>query len=1415
MKRFAREVAVGIAAVLALGILWSGIHRVARDLPRVAADEENGGRTAKAPGIDLADRFDLAPDRGELYYGAIDLAVHGSGELPGLHHMVAARTYRSMAPRTDSVLGPGWRFSFDTYLTVHEETNQVVLAEGTGDLIPFQAVEGTNRYMATVGSQDSLFLVEGEKWVLASENGGVAVYGETGVLLSTMGPNGHSLFFTSDEKGRATRIQDGLGRSMELAYESERLANVRDSLGREVGFSYDAEGRLARVAGADGTVEEYRYEGEDFLTGILVGGVEAARVSYDRDHRVEEIAGTGVARRAFEYRVEDSLFEVTEEEADGTVIVQTTDRATGTKRVTVNGEEIYEARSDASGRKLTLRSGRNSATYSYDDTGRLVGLQDADGSRDYRYDDFGRLVEVAGPAGRATVQYSDEGRVLRIERPGLPPMAFTYDAKGRLASYDAGEGARSVRYLEEGEKTLIEVAGPGGSLARTRYNGAGLPVEVEYANGLVATFEYDRAGNLVRAGNSLGWKIEFERDGAGNIVRWTEDGNRTTRLGYDGRGRVVERTDAAGGVTRARYDETGREVEITDPIGGTIELAADAADRVTSVKWPDGGAEESEFDEMGRIRTYRTADGEVVEYVYDAKGRRTGVKAKGASYSFQVGEAGKKTGEKGEEVDLAYAYNAVGRIVETTDTELGKSIRYVYDRNGRLEKLETPVGTIEYSRDAQGRITKVSRGDVWVEFTLGGDGLPVETRYSNGAIERRSYDPLGNLTRVEFDTDDDEVRDRTIEYDYDPSGRLVRLRDSEAGETRYEYDALGQLVAAVPAQGEPIRYEYDAAGNRVAESLGSERVSIEVDKASRIEKKGDETYRYDECGRLASKEGPAGTRDFTYDGLGRLVQVKVESGSVVRYGYDSAGRRLWREVDGERTRYLWAGDQLLAQYDGKGEVETSYLFTPDVDDSLAMTTGELTQFFHKDVGGSVRLLSGPEGEVTGKYDYMPFGALAGPPGDSWSPVQFASREYDEVTNLYYMRNRWYDPSDGRFITRDPNGLAGGANPYAYVENAPLTRVDPFGVGWKDWVKKIAAITPVTGAVVGGLIDTVVAIAEGKSAGEVAIEGLGGALEGAISALPIFKTGAGAALLSGLISAMKEVATQTLVHGKSFSELDGGEILTNALINAGAAGLVKKLGHFANDIVAKLGKDSKVAKIVGFLFDAKPTIKGGLPNIAKHSALDARDFANFVRGKGLLPDNLFDKKLAGGGRAFATRIAQKILQKTTGKILKAPVKALLKKLTGKKDPRDEAQEKIGDTPAGQDPAKQQATNNVLDGVDQTLETGDTGDLDQALEQALGPGSPLTPEEQQDLVDSILDSYGEAIRDALAQLSQIATRINQLIEQKKTAVKQGNVEQYKQLEAQIDQEEISYEEQQKLLDQAVANWNEARAALRQKK
>jgi len=48
--------------------------------------------------------------------------------------------------------------------------------------------------------------------------------------------------------------------------------------------------------------------------------------------------------------------------------------------------------------------------------------------------------------------------------------------------------------------------------------------------------------------------------------------------------------------------------------------------------------------------------------------------------------------------------------------------------------------------------------------------------------------------------------------------------------------------------------------------------------------------------------------------------------------------------------------------------------------------------------------------------------------------------------LYDIRNRTYAPALGRFLQRDPLGIASGLNQYIYVWNNPTNETDPLGFG---------------------------------------------------------------------------------------------------------------------------------------------------------------------------------------------------------------------------------------------------------------------------------------------------------------------------------------------------------------------------------
>jgi RHS repeat-associated protein len=93
--------------------------------------------------------------------------------------------------------------------------------------------------------------------------------------------------------------------------------------------------------------------------------------------------------------------------------------------------------------------------------------------------------------------------------------------------------------------------------------------------------------------------------------------------------------------------------------------------------------------------------------------------------------------------------------------------------------------------------------------------------------------------------------------------------------------------------------------------------------------------------------------------------------------------------------------------------------------------------------------SGLRDETAAYFGRNVFGQLEGASGTGSSSnpeTGFTGASTPNQTGGFtYLRNRWYDPQSGRFLTQDPIGLAGGVNLYAYAGNNPVSFSDPYGL----------------------------------------------------------------------------------------------------------------------------------------------------------------------------------------------------------------------------------------------------------------------------------------------------------------------------------------------------------------------------------
>ena len=132
---------------------------------------------------------------------------------------------------------------------------------------------------------------------------------------------------------------------------------------------------------------------------------------------------------------------------------------------------------------------------------------------------------------------------------------------------------------------------------------------------------------------------------------------------------------------------------------------------------------------------------------------------------------------------------------------------------------------------------------------------------------------------------------------------------------------------------------------------------------------------------------------------------------------------------------------------GAGNPAREYAHYPGVDQPHAMRRASDGAVFRytQEQPGHVSGLVGAGNVVANAYTYTPWGEPLSTQEQVPQPLRYAAREYDAETGLYFVRARYYDPQQGRFVSEDPIGLEGGINLYTYVGGNPMNFTDPSGL----------------------------------------------------------------------------------------------------------------------------------------------------------------------------------------------------------------------------------------------------------------------------------------------------------------------------------------------------------------------------------
>ena len=669
-------------------------------------------------------------------------------------------------------------------------------------------------------------------------------------------------------------------------------------------------------------------------------------------------------------------------------------------------------------------------------------------------------------ATRVETQYDAEGQMVSLIRTAIPDAAalgsietrYTYDEAGnRLTETDP--------YLAAGSQTARWVYDPAGNVVRHFDKQAIRNVSMQYdvMNRLASrtltptgtrystvavkdTFEYDVVGNLRSARNqfaevgrtyTLAGRLALDtlRIKAANLATAGMSHVYAMVNGYDLEGRrtwqrqPANQTPSVGSLLRYAYDPLmGALSDVQDLAGNHFLTYYNDVGLPRAFTMSGGIAEVLTYDDDGRL--YHRVEQGIQKTIHD-ESRVLDVRGKITSVS-DVGDV--------QPVNGSFTFTGLGAAL-------------LVQTNGAAQ--ETQRVTV----DALGDVLRETRQiilDGGKRYAHAFAYQPHSTRIQSSTGTFYSFDE-GSSSPVSG-TD-------TLSHVYDADGHLSHSSYVEGspgsfgGHTikqaswysDFIYNALGQLMGAdhhtVNDNEDWNSTQYRPSGTALATGHGAY-----------------EEYRYDPLGRRIWTRSHRDTyctpqqQVATSDCLGFVTRT-VWDGDQVLYELRAPGNDAVSATDLERDD----GGSSTAAYPLPLLGQVMYVHGAGIDQPLELVrSGWQYHLLHLSQRGLVDMTTNPAGDYS-TCGFSPLGVACA--DVTWPGVdanyyyahattyQYGPRawygdmvrNFQDASGLQYRRNRYFDPTTGRFTQEDPIGIAGGVNLYGFGGGDLVNYADPFGL----------------------------------------------------------------------------------------------------------------------------------------------------------------------------------------------------------------------------------------------------------------------------------------------------------------------------------------------------------------------------------
>lgn len=858
---------------------------------------------------------------------------------------------------------------------------------------------------------------------------------------------GHNTIFTYDLIfGRKETEKDPFNNTLTWTYKpSGLLATAKDALNQTTTYTYDTPNDLATIAFADSKTITQTFDGVgNRLT--MTDWLGTHTWTYDTLNRVTSY--TDHASRTVSY---------------------TYDEVGNISTITYPGNKTV--------------------TYTYDDANRIATVTDWD-SREtsYVYDASGRIGNFTLPNGAVTsFGYVDASRTTSVDHvkdaTTIAALDYTFDDLGnRLTKVDA---AGTETYTYDVLSRITNVAYPGGASTAYTYDKQGNRLTKTDALG-TANYSYDIADQLTNAGDGL-----RTYDANGQLLKIS------SRRGFvwDARQQLAEVTTTPANTAPTANAGPDRSAYVNRLIILDGSASADTEGEPLSYAWTEDAANPvlnilrgSQSPKPG----FTTATAGTYKFNLTVSDGRTTSAADQVVITVQTGVPTTQTPSSvaaAAASGFVYSTGPTGQFF-SNDIRAGKNGSTEYRGAAQFVLPAVPADTYLSAATLQlmGKSNNANTAsDAWsvdlLPTTADGFWNTNATWNSIGTLTPdRTLSPiltglnqvvLNSLDSWTFAADDLTVLSSRLAG----SGKLsIRTKGNNASSSSFVNWYGGNATAAGDRPKLMLTFspnpQFDhtpiARAGRDQSSVVSTQVTLDGTGAHDYEDAA-VTYAWTQLSgpavTLSSSTAAAPTFTPTAIGTYRFSLVVTDSASqsstadqvvvtvtrhampqLTTYVYNGDGDRVKQEKDSVVTEYLQdslpKNERVLMET--TASTSTYFIYGHDLLYSIENTT---PHYLHTDSLGSTIAVTDGAGSIEQAFSYDVFGQLRGMTGAGGTTHTFTGEENDH-DGLVYLRARYYEPSSGRFLSRDPFPADANdtqtINRYVYVKNNPTNFVDPSG-----------------------------------------------------------------------------------------------------------------------------------------------------------------------------------------------------------------------------------------------------------------------------------------------------------------------------------------------------------------------------------